>query len=318
MNEDYLWDKSGEPDPEVQRLENLLAPLGHKASRAPAWPAPKRSPVPWMLAIAASLLVLGGAVWVAWQRTRPAWQVATVSGTPSLKRLAKGESISTDSQSQARLNLNDVGEVEVEPNTRLSVLAIRPDEQRLALDHGTIHALIWAPPGRFIVNTPSAQTVDLGCQYTLKVDAEGVGLVEVSVGWVAFENEGRESFIPAGAACVTRPGKGPGVPYYQDASSELIGALHRFDADANQPSIAVILNKARPRDAISLWHLLRRVQPIDRGRVYDRLAQFNTVPGDVTREGVLAADPKMIDTLWNTLDLGDTNWWRMWKSRGPK
>jgi ferric-dicitrate binding protein FerR (iron transport regulator) len=177
MNEDYLWDKSGEPDPEVQRLENLLAPLGHKLDKTPVLSLPKPIRVPYLLAIAASLLVFGGAVWVAWQRTRPAWQVATVSGTLSLKRLAKGESISTDSQSQARLNLNDVGEVEVEPNTRLSVLAIRPDEQRLELDHGTIHALIWAPPGRFIVNTPSAQTVDLGCQYTLKVDADGVGLV---------------------------------------------------------------------------------------------------------------------------------------------
>ena len=318
MNEDYLWDKSGEPDPEVQRLENLLAPLGHKLDKTPVLSLPKPIRVPYLLAIAASLLVLCGAVWVAWQRTRPAWQVATVSGTPSLKRLAKGESISTDSQSQARLNLNDVGEVEVEPNTRLSVLAIRPDEQRLALYHGTIHALIWAPPGRFIVNTPSAQTVDLGCQYTLKVDADGVGLVEVSVGWVAFENEGRESFIPAGAACITRPGKGPGIPYYQDASSELIDALHRFDANADQSAVAVILDKARTRDAISLWHLLRRVQPDDRGRAYDRLAQFVTMPASVTREGVLAADAKMIDTLWNTLDLGDTSWWRMWKSRGPK
>ena len=317
MNEDYLWDKSGEPDPEVQRLENLLAPLGHKLDKTPVLSLPKPIRVPYLLAIAASLLVLGGAVWVAWQRTRPAWQVATVSGTPSLKRLAKGESISTDSESQALLNLNDVGEVEVEPNTRLSVLAIRPDEQRLELDHGTIHALIWAPPGRFIVNTPSAQTVDLGCQYTLKVDASGVGLVEVSVGWVAFENEGRESFIPAGAACVTRPGKGPGIPYYQDASSELIDALHRFDANADQSAVAVILVKARPRDAISLWHLLRRVQPPDRGLVYDRLAQFVTLPGDVTREGVLAANPQMIDSLWNTLDLGNTSWWRMWKSRGP-
>lgn len=316
MNEDYLWDKSGEPDPEIQRLENLLAPLGHKLDQTPVLSFPKRTRIPFLLAIAASMLVFCGGLWLAWQRTRPAWQVATVSGTPSLKRLAKGESISTDSQSQVRLNLNDVGEVEVEPNTRLSVLAIRPDEQRLALERGTIHALIWAPPGRFIVNTPSAQTVDLGCQYTLKVDADGVGLVEVSVGWVAFEDAGRESFIPAGAVCITRPGKGPGIPYYQDASSELIDALHRFDANANQPSIAVILDKARPRDAISLWHLLRRVQPADRARVYDCLAQFITVPAGVTREGVLAANPQMIDALWNTLDLGNTSWWRTWKSRG--
>lgn len=318
MNEDYLWDKSGEPDPEIQRLENLLAPLGHKLDKTPVLSFPKRTRIPFLLAIAASMLVFCGGLWLAWHRTRPAWQVATVSGTPSLSRLAKGESINTDAGSKARLNLNDVGEVEVEPNTRLSVLAIRPDEQRLALERGTIHALIWAPPGRFIVNTPSAQTVDLGCQYTLKVDADGVGLVDVSVGWVAFEDAGRESFIPAGAACITRPGKGPGIPYYQDAPSELIDGLHRFDASADQWDIAMILEKARPRDAISLWHLLRRVQPADRARVYNRLAQFITVPAGVTREGVLAADPQMIDSLWNTLDLGNTSWWRMWKSRGPK
>jgi hypothetical protein len=315
MNENYLWDKSGEPDPEIQRLENLLSPLAHKT---PVLSLPKRNRMPYFLAIAASCLVFAGGAWVAWQRSRPAWEVATVSGTPSVKRLSKGESINTDSLSHARLNLNDVGEVEIEPNTKLSVLAIKPDEQRLALDHGTIHALIWAPPGRFVVNTPSAQAVDLGCQYTLKVDTEGVGLVDVTVGWVAFENEGRESFIPAGAACRTRPGKGPGIPYYQDAAPDLISAIHRFDADADQPAISVILEKARPRDAICLWHLLRRVQLADRGRVYDRLTQLITVPTGVTRGGVLAADPQMIDSLWNTLDLGNTSWWRMWKSRGPK
>jgi hypothetical protein len=315
MNENYLWDKSGEPDPEIQRLENLLSPLGDKTA---VLSFPKRNYVPYLMAIAASLLMLAGGVWLAWQRSRPAWEVATVGGAPLVKRLAKGESINTDAQSHARLNLNDVGEVEIEPNTKLSVLAIKPEEQRLALDHGTIHALIWAPPGRFVVNTPSAQTVDLGCQYTLKVDSEGVGLVDVTVGWVAFENEGRESFIPAGAACMTRPGKGPGIPYYEDAAGELISAIHRFDAAGDQPAIAVILEKARPSDAISLWHLLRRVQPGERGPVYDRLSQFVTVPAGVTREGVLAADPQMVDSLWNTLDLGNTSWWRMWKSRGPK
>jgi hypothetical protein len=318
MNEDYLWDKSGEPDPEVQRLENLLAPLGHKLDKTPVLSFPKRSRVPYVLAIAASLLVLSGALWMAWQKTRPAWNVATTEGTRLLTRLSKGESINTGPHSQARLNLNDVGEVELEPNTQLSVLAIRPDEQRLALHHGTIHALIWAPPGRFIVNTPSAQTVDLGCQYTLNVNTDGVGLVEVSVGWVAFEDKGRESFIPAAAACVTRPGKGPGIPYYEDASKELIDALHRFDADSDQPAIAAILASARPRDAISLWHLLRRVQPVDRAQVYDRLSQFIAIPAGVTRDGVLAANPQMIDSLWNTFDLGNTNFWRMWKSHGPK
>ena len=34
MNEQYLWDRSGPPDAEVQRLERTLAPLGY-GCRAP-------------------------------------------------------------------------------------------------------------------------------------------------------------------------------------------------------------------------------------------------------------------------------------------
>ena len=30
MNDDYLWDKSGEPDPEVQKLEEILGTLRYQ------------------------------------------------------------------------------------------------------------------------------------------------------------------------------------------------------------------------------------------------------------------------------------------------
>jgi len=41
------------------------------------------------------------------------------------------------------------------------------------------------------------------------------------------------------------------------------------------------------------------------------------VPPDVTRDGILAGDAKMIDALWDKLDLGNTAWWRLWKSKTP-
>ena len=37
MNDDYLWDGSGEPDPEVQKLESALRGLRHNRP-APAFP----------------------------------------------------------------------------------------------------------------------------------------------------------------------------------------------------------------------------------------------------------------------------------------
>jgi hypothetical protein len=311
---DYLWDKTGEPDPEIQHLEAVLAPLGHRPG---VWRRRKRSWVP-PLAIAASLLLATTAVWYAYRPAGPSWQVSALAGRPSLARLGKGQSLITDGASRAKLELSDIGEIEVEPNTQVSVVSLRPEEQRLALQRGVIHATIWAPPARFYVNTPSAVAVDLGCAYTLEVDGSGTSLVRVSAGWVAFEGQGRESFIPQSAACRTRPGKGPGIPFYEDASPVLKNAIESFDLTASPESAQAIVAAARSHDALTLWHLLRRVPASERGRVFDRLAAVISVPPTVTRDKVMTADPKTIDALWDALDLGDTAWWRHWKSYLPK
>ena len=43
-------------------------------------------------------------------------------------------------------------------------------KNRLALHRGSLHAFIWARPGKFVVDTPSARALDLGCEYTINVD----------------------------------------------------------------------------------------------------------------------------------------------------
>ncbi len=72
-----------------------------------------------------------------------------------------------------------------------------------------MHALIWAPPGQFIVDTPSAVAVDLGCRYSLEVHDDGSGVLRVEAGWVGFEHRGVRSLVPAKAVAATRTGQGP-------------------------------------------------------------------------------------------------------------
>lgn len=69
MNEDYLWDKSGEPDPEIQQLEEILGTLRYQPRpfEAPRdVPAPRRRSYFPLIAIAATLLValLAGGIWL--------------------------------------------------------------------------------------------------------------------------------------------------------------------------------------------------------------------------------------------------------------
>jgi len=303
MNEEYLWNRGGEPDEEIAGLEKMLAPLRYKV------PAPKRRQphVFWWLAAAAA--VLAGIVAVPLLTRGPvsAWQF-TSGG-----KLRAGQLIETGRTKSAQIESEATGEVRIDPGSRLRLMATTGKEERFNLERGTIHAFIWAPPGQFVVDTPSAKTIDLGCRYTLQVSKNGTGLLTVETGWVAFESRGVESFIPEGAACVTRPVRGPGTPYFTDASQALTAALDRFDNTSDATALNQALASTRPRDALTLWHLLTRTHGEQRAEVFARFAAVVNLPREVSQEAVLRGDPAAFDAAWNALDLGDTDWWREWK-----
>lgn len=330
----YLWDRSGEPDPEVVRLETLLAQL-HYDGKPPSLPVrPSRfSRTAWVvggLSAAAAMLLAVAIAWYAIGLSRGGWSVQTLAGAPVVdgvrasagtskaERLQVGKWLETDAVSRARLEAGQVGRVEVDPNTRLQLVEARGGEQRMSLSQGTIHARIWARPKIFFVNTPSATAIDLGCEYTLQVDVSGAGLIRVTLGWVSFEGYGRESYIPDGAIGTTRPGAGPGTPYYEDAPSGYGDALTTLDyGPADDPrragALDVILTSSRRRDALTLWHLLSRGTRAETERVYDRLASLAPPPQGATRSAVLAGDKAALQQWWDALGLEDATWWKLWK-----
>jgi hypothetical protein len=261
--------------------------------------------------MAALLLVAGfAALWLYSREARPFWEVARLNGAPMIGsskmnakgRLAVGEWLETDSNSRAQIDVGSIGKVEIDPNTRVRLVTTKATEHRLELEHGKMSARIWAPPRLFFVDTPAGVAADLGCAYTLEVDDHGAGLLRVTSGWVALQLKDRESEVPAGASCATRPGIGPGTPYFEDASENFRLTLAEFDFKQHDPNeltpiVDTILRDARPRDTLTLWHLLGRVEGNDRVRIYERMAAFAPPPAGVTREGVLQLNEPMLQ-LW--------------------
>ncbi|HZM99901.1 MAG TPA: zf-HC2 domain-containing protein [Pyrinomonadaceae bacterium] len=246
---------------------------------------------------------------------QPSWRVDRLDGTPRIGnqiihddgQLRMGQVLETDGRSRARIAVGSIGNVDIDENTSVRLLATEPTEHRLELTRGKMSAMIWAPPRLFFVDTPSAVAADMGCAYTLEVDEHGGSLLQVTSGWVALELEGRESMVPAGAACETRKGIGPGTPYFVDATAYFRDALRviDFNPDAAMRSEALssMLHQARPRDTLTLWYLLARVNPKHRGRVYDKLAGFAPPPAGVTREGILQFDEAMLATWRSMLEI---------------
>jgi FecR protein len=344
----YLWDGTGEPNAEVQRLEKTLFKLRHSAT-PPTFSfsdfAEKQSGLGlfhlvWprrfaALAAAFAIAILGSVLTLkngSLTMSRPGWEVAQVDGAPMIGqrsmqgsgakgKLEVGQVLVTNENSRANITVAEIGEIQVDPSSRVRLMQASRDRKHIFLEEGTIHAAIWAPPGEFVVDTPSAVAVDLGCMYTLHVEPDGSGLLRTTLGWVGFHSNGRDSFIPAGAVCPTRHKVGPGTPYFSDASEPFQNALAQLDfgsltPEARAAALQTILSQARKEDALSLWHLLSRTEGFEREQVYARFAAIVPPPQGVTRDGIVHLDQKQLDFWWNALDLGDISIWRFWEQTG--
>jgi hypothetical protein len=252
------------------------------------------------VAAAAVLVLAAGAGWLALALRSSAWTVNSVAGAPAIGDRAvvtqggsnRGEWLVTDNQVSGRGSPSAASATWMSSRTRGSSSSRRDGSTAWRSTAGTIHARIWAPPKLFFVNTQAALAVDLGCAYTLQIDAQGAGLLRVTSGWVGLEREGRDAFVPEGpcARCATMPGRNAAL------RRRAVGLRRSADRPRLQPlddprraaALELVISTARRRDAMTLWHLLTRGTPDERRASTTGWPRWCRRPQDVTRELILA------------------------------
>jgi hypothetical protein len=239
------------------------------------------------------------------------WTVQRVAGAPRVNdaplggsgTMRVGQVLVTDDSSRATIAVGGIGRVDVEPGSRVRLVRAEATDHRLALAYGAIHAKVDAPPRLFFVDTPAGTAVDLGCEYILETDSSGHGRLHVTGGYVEFAWGGARSVVPVDAYAETQGRLPPGIPYVSDAPAPLVRALDSFAfASGGAAAVHAALAAARSEDALSLWHLLSRVDVSERGRVYDRLAILVPPPVGVTRAAAIALDQKTLESYWGRIE----------------
>src|SRR3990172_6188132 len=87
MSDDYLWDRSGPVDAEVERLEQVLGKLRHGGDLRYPSPMHGRERTPWIPAAVAAAVMIGIGVAqlrVAMPLGETPWQVIAVEGSARL------------------------------------------------------------------------------------------------------------------------------------------------------------------------------------------------------------------------------------------
>lgn len=319
MSDEYLWDKSGAPDPEVEHLEELLGELRFDRE-PPAVPEHQGRPELRLLVAAAVLIAVGALTFLlspgrdrGEESAGPGWAYQlSLEGAPTSSQgeLAVGQWLETGAFGKARLTVADIGSLELQPRSRLQLLASGTDQHRVRLEQGAMHVKVNAPPRLFITETPVGDAVDLGCEYTLEVDPDGDGMLDVTLGMVMFERGGYDAFVPAGARCVAKRDRGMGTPHFTSASPVLRRALERLDfAEDGPTALGEVIEECKARDTLTLWNLLQhpRLDRAARERVLDRILDYLTeLPVELNRADLTGGNAESLERLRDRL------WLRFW------
>jgi len=212
----------------------------------------------WPYAVAAAIVIV---IAIGVLATRP-------------RTLRDGEIVQT-TRFSTRIKAPSIGTIDLAPHTTVQLVQSSHDRYLLDLREGSIHATTTSPPGVFMVNTPKASAIDLGCEYTLSVQPSGAGMLHVTAGWVDLRYGFIQSLVPANASATIDAEGNLSAPVFDDAP---------FRPDS---SLDTILRTARTKDAFTLLNLLPRAANADqRVRIFDRLNALVPAPANITREAV--------------------------------
>ncbi|HEY5404497.1 MAG TPA: zf-HC2 domain-containing protein, partial [Pyrinomonadaceae bacterium] len=164
--------KFAEQLPQLSAPDHLWLDLEPRLGMIPSpQSTPARLFTRWQTQVAAIAAVLLLAaivgVWCVRRDQKPvdvkaqSWSVQRIKGTPRINsngvvgsgELAVGQWLETDGNSQAQIAVSSIGQVEIDPNTRVRLVETQPTEHRLELARGKMSARIWAPPRLFFVDT---------------------------------------------------------------------------------------------------------------------------------------------------------------------
>lgn len=336
--DNYLWDPKDSPDAEIEALERQLRPLSADSLKLQERVIPiRRRKRPFQTraligifsaAAAAASLYFAHLYRLNWEENSP-WPMQTV-GLASHDRpelLHVGERIVTAPGQSVTLNAARIGTVTVSPESTIRLTQTQKGRHRLELEHGRMHAKVWAPPSYFGVTHGDTRIIDMGCEFDLSIDPVGKGSISVTSGWVIFWIQDKGVFVPEQYVLEFDASKSQ-LPTRADADAAFRSLANELDAKlaANEsiddPRVVElgqsIASSARDEDYFTLLTLLDRYPALARSLLYPRLAVALKVNANDEAHRALWAtgDVKAKNEWWNKLPTQPKQsnaWWWNWR-----
>ncbi|MCX7798521.1 MAG: FecR domain-containing protein [Melioribacter sp.] len=230
------------------------------------------------------------------------WKIKTmdgeylINGKKDFERFwYKGTSLRTAEKSKIKVYVPNSSTIEIYPNSELFLLKTKKNDNRIKLINGKIKVSSNSLIPYFSVYLDEA-TIDFkGGSFVAKVDKNFNVEVLVESGLVEIEKGDESCLVDEGYICKLKSNYRLGIPYRLGANDSLKNEIEKFDyMNSNNNSIERIIKYSKAEDALTLLYLIPNTSVVNRGQLFQKIANYFPPPSNVTYEGIIKLNKEML------------------------
>lgn len=233
------------------------------------------------------------------------WQIISTTGMPRINEstiklnatLSNDDIITTDGLSTAIIEIHEVGKIELLNSTTFKRLKgdfsgeLMRGKSIIQADKGTESLSISVPKA-------TIENFTTGTNYSAMVDERGNSVIELKGGWLSILSGDYELLLPPGHQVNVYKEAGVSIPHNSESSFEYVTRLEEYLFGGKRTTtLNQVLSLSTYRESVTLWDLLRRVNPEQREAVYNKLYELIPHPESVIKEDILNLKPDELQ-LW--------------------
>jgi len=226
------------------------------------------------------------------------WKAYSSSGNPLLNNVAftsfvdinPGDLINTDNISTVIVEIPDVGTIKLLNGTSFKRLK---KNNSCELLYGSVSIKAKGIKRNLNVVIPEAivENFNSTAKYSIRTDTRGNTDIELEAGWLRIISGNNQIIFPGHYFLKILRGSGASIPYYSGSEFELIALLEEYLFGGKRgTTLNRILASSTEKENITLWNLIRRVTPEQKGAVYDKLYELVPHPDNIAKKEILNLD----------------------------
>jgi len=236
------------------------------------------------------------------------WKVTPISEKTSTKLQSvimdgvnSHDVVSTSSNESISISILNKAIITLEEESEIEIIAGTQSSNSIRLKKGGLNFIPQSNNILFKLYCKDIVITSKNSHFEIKMKDKDNASVRVINNFIVVNANGDESKIPKNHLFRFLGSNNITIPTLVNANKSFLDLVHKYTLEPDDKTINKILSLAKKENTFTLFFMLKRVTPINRELILEKLQQYSPLPNSISKVDLLMLDNTALNTWWDEI-----------------